>query len=134
MSSDLSSYLASAIMNWMRGTTFPAAPSNVYVALFNGNPTVAGTSGTEVTTSVRAAGRLAAGFAAISGGKIANAANVDFGLSAAGATITHIAIFSAASGGNMLGFKALPTALPVVTGDPVLFEAGKLTFAVSDPF
>lgn len=124
-----STYLANAICNWLRGTAMPSAPAGVYVALFNGDPTDAGTGGTEVTTSVRVAGRVAATFGAPASKAIANTAIVDFGNAAgAVASVTHFAIFDAASGGNMLGSNALNSGGGAISaGVAVNFAIGALT-------
>lgn len=126
MASELSNYLANAILNWHRGTAMPAAPATVYVGVFNGDPTAAGTGGTEVTTTIRPAGRVAVGFGTVTSRAVANAANIDFGAAAAGATITHAAIFDAASGGNMLGFTPLDNSRTIAVADPVVIPAGDL--------
>jgi len=66
---DFSTYVRNAILSWIKGTTFPTAPSNFYIAWYSSDPGRTGTSGTDITTSVRAAGRLAiaaSGWTAIS--------------------------------------------------------------------
>lgn len=127
MASELSNYLANLMLDWMKGVDMPAAPVTVYVALFSGDPTNAGTGGTEVTTLVRPAGRVAVSWSAISARQIGNAAEVDFGLADAGTPITHYALYDAASAGNMLGSSQLDTARTVGAADPVLFPVGDLT-------
>lgn len=129
MSGD-STYLAQAKLNWLRGAAMPSAPAALYVGLFAGDPTDAGTGGAEVTTSVRTAGRVAATFGAPSGKAMANSAAVNFGNSAnAISNVTHFAVFDAASGGNMLGSNALASgggAIP--SGAAVSFAAGALAW------
>ncbi|MCJ2085498.1 hypothetical protein MKK88_05750 [Methylobacterium sp. E-005] len=126
-----STYLAQAVLNWARGTAMPTAPSALYVALFNGDPTDAGTGGTEVTTSVRTAGRVAAPYGAPSGKGMTNTSAVSFGNSAnTVANVTHFAVFDAASGGNMLGSNPLASGGGAITaGSTVSFAAGALTWA-----
>jgi len=127
-----SNYTQNAILNWLKGTTMPTAPAALYVGLFNGDPTDAGSGGDEVTTDIRTAGRLAATFGAVSGNtSIANSAEVDFGAAAGGETVSHFAIFDAASGGNMLGSAALASSQTVVTGNLVKFAVGALTITVA---
>jgi hypothetical protein len=126
-----SDYLELKILNWLRGTAFGTAPSAVYIGLFNGDPTDTGASGTEVTATIRVAGRVAATFAAPSGNSIASNAVVDFGNAAAGATVTHFAIFDAASSGNMLAAAALTGgSQSITTGTAVSFASGALTVSV----
>lgn len=130
MASELSNYAANAFLNWVKSTAFPADPAAVYLALFNGNPTASGTGGTEVTTTIRPAGRVAVTFGAITSREITNSADVLFGNAAAGASITHFAIFDAASSGNMIAFTPLDAPRTISTGDPVTFLTGavKLNF------
>lgn len=126
----LSNYTENAILNWFKGTTFPAAPGNIYVGLFNGDPGEAGSGGSEVTTTIRAAGRPSVTFGAISGGAISNSGIVDFGAAAGGASATHFALFDAASAGNLLASAALDNIRTVATGNAVTFEAGALDLIV----
>ena len=130
-----SDYMELAILNWMRGSSFPAAPATVYVGLFNGDPTDAGTGGAEVTTTIRPAGRVGVTFTSPtdSGGakQMSNSAPVDFGTAAAGATVTHFALFDAVSGGNMLPHGALTVSKDVSVSDPVAFDTGNLVIAVT---
>lgn len=76
-------------------------------------------------------GRLAATYGAISRNtSIANSAEVDFGAAAGSETVSHFAIFDAASGGNMLGSNALASSQTVVAGNLVKFAVGALTITV----
>ena len=43
--------MADKILNWIKGTTFTAAPANLYVGLFTATPTANNSAGTEVTGS-----------------------------------------------------------------------------------
>lgn len=130
--SGFSNYLQSAVLNWLKGTAMPTAPAAVYVALFNGDPTDAGSGGTEVTTTIRAVGRVAVTFGSVSGStSMSNNADVDFGAAAGAAEVTHFAIYSAASAGNMLGSNALAAPQNVASGNPVKFAAGALTVSVT---
>jgi hypothetical protein len=130
MSGD-STYFSQLQLNWLRGTQMPTPPTALYVALFNGDPTDAGTGGTEVTTSVRTAGRVAATYGAPSGKNMTNSAAVSFGNSAnAVASVTHFAVFDAATAGNMLGSNALQSgAGAIAAGSLVSYAAGALTWA-----
>ncbi|MGU3387302.1 hypothetical protein ACLBYG_22520 [Methylobacterium sp. D53M] len=125
-----STYAAQAYLNWLRGTAMPTAPATLYFALFNGDPTDAGTGGTEVTTSVRAAGRVAGTYGAPSGKSMTNGSAVSFGNAAnAVANVTHFAVFDAATGGNMLGSNSLGSGAGAISsGAAVSFAAGALTW------
>lgn len=121
-----SAYLGNAFLNVIRGTAY-TAPSAVYVALFNGDPTDAGTGGSEVTTTVRTAGRVAATFAAPSGKSMSNSAVISFGNAAGAATVTHYALFDAASAGNMLDSAPLTGgSMSVAANSAVSFAVGAL--------
>lgn len=126
MASELSNYMSTQVLNWLRGTNMPAAPATVYVALFNGDPTAAGTGGTEVTTTIRPAGRVAVPFGAVASRQITNNANIDFGAAAGGATVNYAALYDAATGGNMLSWSPLDTPRTIVASDPVVIPSGDL--------
>lgn len=127
MASELSNYLANEFLDWVKGVAIDSPPAAVYVALFDGDPTAAGSGGTEVTTTIRVAGRLAVTWGAISSRQIANSADIDFGTSAGNANVTHAAIFDAASGGNMLTYSPVDNVRNILTGDPVVIPTGDLT-------
>ena len=129
--SGLSNYTQAALLNWLKGTAMPAAPSGVYVGLFNGDPTDTGSAGAEVTTTIRAAGRVAATYGNVTGNtSMANNADVDFGAAAGAATVSHFGLFSAASGGNLLVSGAVAQAKSVAATNLVKFPAGSLMFMV----
>lgn len=125
MASELSDYLANAILAWIKSTAFPSDPAAVYVSLHNAAPGGTGTTG-EITTTIRVAGRVAATFGTTTARVILNSADVDFGAAAAGATVTHFGLWDAASSGNYLGGDALQTPRTITTGDPVAFLIGDL--------
>lgn len=132
----LSDYTQLANLNWLKGTAFPAAPSAVYVALFNGSPTDTGTAGTEVTTTIRAAGRPTVTFGTPSAGTaaatLANSAAVDFGAAAGAATVTHVALFDAATAGNMLWYGTVSgQPVSVAAGANVTFDSGDLSLSIN---
>jgi hypothetical protein len=129
-----SDYLEAAIINaTLRGTTFPAAPANVYLALFTSAPND-DASGTEVTGGAyaRVVVSTTGGWTAPSGaGTTSNAADIVFPVATAGwGTVTHMAIFDAATAGNMLYWGALVATKLVLTGDTVRFLAGNVTITV----
>lgn len=128
--SDLTLYFGNKIVRWLGGEVMPSAPSDIYIALFNGNPK---SGGTEVTTTIRPAGRVAVVWdVPVSGTEnvLASSADVDFGLADGGTSITHAAAFDAASSGNMLASKAFSTPQTIVPGAAVLFEAGDVSFII----
>ena len=129
--SGLSTYTQNAILNWIKGTAMPAAPAAVYVGLFNGDPTDAGSGGSEVTTAIRTAGRVTATFGTIIGNtSIANSSDVDFGQAAGSATVSHFGLFSAASAGQLLASGSLASSQSITATNLVKFATGALTLTV----
>jgi len=128
MASELSNYLANEILGWVAGEAMPTAPTTVYVALFSADPTAAGTLTNEVTTTIRAGGRVAIDWTTITAREITNELAVDFGSAAGGASVTHFGLFDAATVGNMLAWSALDTPRTIVAADPVVFPVGDLAF------
>lgn len=122
-----SNYFGNAILNWIRGVSMPAAPSAIYVALYNGDPD---SGGTEVTTQVLASGRPTGTFSASTAKSISNTAVIDFGNSAGAVTITHMAILDAKTSGNIIQSKQLSAQRQVAQGDPVKYPIGNLTFNI----
>jgi hypothetical protein len=118
-------------MNWARGATNAPAVTTRYLALYNGNPTDTGSSGTEVTTLIRTSGRLAVTFGAPSAGQMLNDILLDFGNAVNAANITHVAVFDAASSGNMLFYAPLQSAQSIDIGTKVEFLVNDLTFSIT---
>lgn len=131
--SGLSTYLAGAILGWIKSTAFPSDPAAVYVSLHDGDPGDAGTAGTDVTTTVRVAGRVAVTFGTITAKAMSNSADVDFGAAAGGADVDHFGIWDASSAGNFLGGGELVTPRTILTSDPVKFPTGSLTIDLASP-
>jgi hypothetical protein len=127
MASEISAYLANKILNWIKGTAFGTAPTAIYVALYSSDPGVDGTGGTDVTTTIRTAGRVAVTFGAVASRAIANSADVDFGTAAGGATVSHFGLWDASTAGNCIGTSPLTASKTVATGDAVSFPTGSLT-------
>lgn len=130
-SSGLSDYLRNAALNWIKGSAMPTAPTTVYIGLFSVAPTDAG-GGTEVTTTIRAGGRVAATFGTVASGSMSNSAIVNFGTAAGGASLAAFGIFDAASAGNLLGWGVLTTPQTASTGNSVSFAAGALVTSITD--
>lgn len=126
--SNASNYFENGIANIFRGTTFNGITP--YIALFDGNPGEDGSGATEVTTTVRAAGRVQATFGAPSNGVISNSADVDFGNSAGSTTVAGFGIYDAVSSGNLIAYGTL-SSTAVATNDTVKFLSGALTVTVA---
>jgi hypothetical protein len=61
---------------------------------------------------------------------LTSSGDANFGNSECVADISHVAVFDAATGGNMLSSKALPAAIAATTGIGINFPAGKLRFTI----
>ena len=122
-----STHLANAIINYtLRGQTMPTI-SGTYFALFTADPTDAFTAGTEVSAAWYA--RVATGaWAAPANGVTYNAARAEFApVTGASATITHVGIVDAASGGNLLYSEALTTPKTLNINDVFVIDSATLS-------
>jgi hypothetical protein len=118
--SKLTTYLKDALLNEVFRNTSYAPPATVYVALFTVAPTVAG-GGTEVSGGGYA--RQAVTFGAPASSVIQNSAPVTWTATGANyGTVVAMAIFDAASGGNMLAFDAF-TGVVVNDGNTISFPS-----------
>jgi len=129
-----SQYFENAILNWMKGTTFPAAPTTTYVALFTTAPTDDNNTGsTEVSggSYARVGITSSSGWSSISGApsapaQISNSGTVTFATPTANwGTIVAIGIFDASSAGNLLWWNTI-TSQTVNTGVVASFAIGAL--------
>lgn len=113
----------------LRGSAWTAIAS-VYVALST-TPTDDTGAITE-PSGVNNYTRKAVTFAAPSGGAVSNSADVTFNQATPGGwgTITHMAIYDASSGGNMLYQGPLAASKTVNAGDTFRFQIGQLTVSL----
>lgn len=120
-----SDYLEQAILNhFFRGQAF-TPPATIYASLHTADP------GDTGANEVSGAGysRMAIAFSAASGGAIANSAAVSWTAGAAWGTITHWALWDAASGGNMLASGAFSTSKTLGSGDTLVIPVGQLSLS-----
>lgn len=130
-----SDYLNSQILNWLKGSTFVAAPTTTYVALFTTAPTSdAGTGGTEVSGNAYARQPItsSSGWSAISGGataaeQISNAAVITFPTPTGGGwgTVLAVGLYDALTSGNLLYFATI-TSQAIGTGVVASLAIGAL--------
>lgn len=103
----------------LRGTTF-TTPGTVYLALFTSPTTTAG-GGTEVTGGSYV--RKAIAFTATSPGLATQTSDITWtGMPAC--VLTHIAIMTASTAGNMLIFGALLSHQTILAGQSYIADAG----------
>lgn len=143
----LSDYLENNIIDWLlRGQSF-SAPATTYVGLFTATPSDAG-GGTEVSGGSYArvsvssslanwAGTQGAASTSASSGTSGTTSNngaVTFPAPTANwGTVTHVGIFTASTGGNLLIWGALTTSKTVNNGDAApSFAAAALSFQIDN--
>lgn len=128
MANNKTDYLEGKIVEHVLRNVAYTSPTSVFAALFTAAPGEAA-GGTEVSASGTAYARQAITFGAHSGGQVANSAAVNFP-TATGAgygTVTDMAIFDAATVGNMLYYGTLAASKIVAAGDSIGFAIGALT-------
>lgn len=130
-----SQYIADAIANWLRGTTFPAVPANVYISLHTAAPGMAGASECADATYARVAVPTAAAqwdAPSTSGNaRVTQNANViTFPALTGAVTISHIGQWDALSGGNFIRGGALAAPVAFLAGESPNFPVGDLDLAV----
>lgn len=141
----LSDYLENKILDHILRATAYTAPPSVFVGLLTAAPSDLG-GGTEVTGGSYARAEVTSGTGAWNNtqgnttgtstgadGTIENAAAVNFPTpTAAWGTVTHFAVYDAASGGNLLFYAALSIPKTINTGDSVSFAAGALSLQIDN--
>lgn len=122
--SALTNFSENLLLNWLMTNGAASRPTTWYVGLFTAAPSDAG-GGTEVSGGGYA--RQAVTFNAAVSGATANAGEVSFTATGGNfGTVTHMAIFDAASSGNMLWHGALTASRTVNNGDTLTFPAGDI--------
>lgn len=127
-----SQYVADELLDWINGTDMPTAPTNIYIALWNGNPTADGSGGTELTNTITGSTTrtevTSLGAIATSGDyrQIVTASATQITASASGAaTANYVALFDAATAGNLLYF-ASTTSTDISAAAEVNLDAGNI--------
>jgi hypothetical protein len=131
-----SNYTETNIVNaLLRGTTFPV-PTKQYISLHTSNPGESG--GNEVSTTVWPAytrqdaamgGEVEEGWTEPDDGASTNAKQILYPSNngAGPVTVTHWALYDAATGGNLLVYAPLTTTRTLEVGDVFVFDVGSLT-------
>lgn len=135
--SAFSNYLELKIAQWVTGTAMGTSPAALYVGLFSSDPGETGT-GTEVTSTLKgSATRPAITLVAATDGSgvttLQNTSQFVFVASASGAaTVSHVAIFDAATTTTNLLFKGALSggSKSVAIGDEVRFNANALVITI----
>ena len=126
----------SLALTWLMTTSSATRPTAWYVGLFTAAPTDAGTgSGTEVSTSGTAYARKQVTFSVNTTGtspnittRAQNTATLLWDPATANwGTVTHLAVFDASTGGNMLFYGALTANKTIDSGDAFQILANNLS-------
>lgn len=118
------------VLNWIFTSGAATRPTAWYLALFTTDPTDAGT-GTEVNTSGTAYARQTVAFS-VSGDTATNTAAVEFPTATASyGTVSHVGVFDASTGGNLIAHAALAAAKTIDTGDVLRLPTGDLDITLA---
>jgi len=136
--SAFSNYLETQIANWINGSAFASSTTlsgGTWVQLYTADPGdgASPTGAVYNRFNVPANGwTIGTNGATPPATTITNAAQILITDNASpAATITHVAVFTAATGGEMLFYGALGSSKSVALGDEVRFNANNLTLAVN---
>jgi len=120
-----SNYLETEILDHVFSGNAYTAPSTLYLSLHTANPDEDG-SGAEVSTSGTAYARTAVTFTT-TGNTASNNAAVEFSTATANfGTVTHVGVYDASTGGNLLCYAALTSSKTIETGDVFRVPSGDL--------
>ena len=113
------------VLNWLLTAGSATRPTAWFLALFTSNPDEDG-SGTEVSTVGTAYARQTAAFT-VSGNTASNNAAIEFPTATASyGTVSHVGVYDASTGGNLIAYAALSTAKAIDTGDVLRLPLGEL--------
>lgn len=124
-----SNYLETEILDHVFGGAAYTAPATLYLALHTANPDEDG-SGAEVSTSGTAYARQTVAFTT-SGNTTSNTSAVEYATATANfGTVTHVGVWDAETGGNLLAYAALTSSKTIETGDVFRVPAGDLDISL----
>ena len=132
---------ANIIETTLRGAVFPV-PAKTYLALFTADPTDANVSANEVQTAAwpayvrqdaAADAAISTGWTAPADGVTTNAKVITFPANngTAQVVVTHMAIYDAITGGNMLYHAPLVSTKTLLVGDVISFGISAITVTVA---
>ena len=111
------------VLTWVFTTGSATRPTAWHIALYTSAPDDTG-GGTEVSGSAYA--RQSVAFT-ISGNTASNTSALEFPTATGSyGTVTHVGVFGASSGGNLIAYAALTTSKAIDTGDVLRVPAGDL--------
>lgn len=132
---DVTQSYRQAMVNYLRGNGAPTAIADVFLDIYNGDPQAAGSSvlATVTGSATRSSVKAALGAASAASPSVStNAGAITISSSAAaGATISHIALFDASTAGNLIASHALTGGTQnIVTGNPVSVPISGLSISI----
>ena len=111
------------VLTWVFTTGSATRPTAWHVALFTSNP-AEDASGTEVSGGAYA--RQSATFT-VSGNTASNSGALEYPTATASyGTVSHVGVFDASTGGNLIAYAALTTSKAIDTGDVFRIPDGDL--------
>src|SRR6056297_1957085 len=123
----LSDVYETEVLEWLFTGTTVTRPTSFYIGLFTSDPTDAGT-GTEVSGGAYV--REAATFS-VTGDTATTSAAVEWPVATANwGTITHVGVYDALSGGNLIAHAALTASKTINTDDVFRIPAGDLDITI----
>ena len=136
--SSFSDYLETGVIQHVLRGVALSQPATIYVALFTADPTDANVTANEVQAAAwpayarqdaAAGAAIATGWAAPSGGVTSNAKALTYPANngAGSVTVTHVGLYDAITGGNLLFSAALPSSKTLSPGDVLAFAIGAIT-------
>jgi hypothetical protein len=131
--SDFTTSVRNRFVDYVRGAGAPAAIAGLFLDLYNGDPQGAGASVLATITGSANRASVGASFGAAANGLTQNTAVITPTAAAVAAgTVTHVAFFDAATGGNLIASHALTSGtLTVNSGNGVQFNTGALTLSIN---
>lgn len=112
------------VLQYVFTTTSVTRPTAWYVGLFTADPTDTGSGATEITGNNYS--RVSATFT-VSGNAATTSAAVEFAAATGSwGTISHIGIFDASSGGNLIAHSALTASKAIASGDVFRIPTGDI--------
>lgn len=118
------------VLTWVFTNSAATRPTAWYLALFTSDP-ADDASGTEVSTTGTAYARQSATFT-VSGDTATTSAAIEFPTATASyGTVSHVGVFDASTGGNLIAHAALTTSKAIDTGDVFRVPTGDLDITLA---
>jgi hypothetical protein len=128
----LSDYAENLVLNWLMTTGSATRPTAWYVSLHTGSPNDADDGANEISGNGYSRQALTVDAASGTGGTTSNNANVTFTASGGSwGTISHIGIYDASSGGNLLWHGSMTASKTIADGDTLQFNTGNIDLTIA---